>query len=699
MAIYGIYNKKTLEFLDAILKVEEFKEWTSEYVRFWGLGDEATSDGESCTVCTFQMSAKDDQKEMIKNVFSMVNQFAKRMPVSPVGLVMTWYLLSKKLLLSMEEAAAKLDPHSIFFHFNIGCCASVMKKSVRDVLRNIAWFKREHRNGNIMTGAEEKMLEAAYANETAGCYVEDPPMEPVVRKPRVPEEDESSPQGDDEEAEIAAEENGMLVDMYKARKAIKLKSLCSFIRAYIKDVTFGCKGETDVANKSECVYASPGDIGEAIRNRTMPVDSRYLVSRKWFEKNMGVYMSYGTYMSDELYPHGQLGVSVADYSGEREEALNEILNSKGNVERAISMMDSQNLYKKEKLRSVEDYITVGTGNKIASLFSMMEAGDCAVPQPSDFLTDDQRNEMVDNRQEETWTAILNRTERLVAVHSIAHGARGDSTFRACADIFPKCVWCDIGVIPEIRAGMLDLVNSARKKIKQVAMVHEAGMKKCDTLLFHRPFKRKRISKRIGYGGELVPGSRTNYQREKKGLISGRVVRGGIKSMSPKQVMVIFNQGFDRFDEDLLAQICACASKESDVFTYSYDAQMVSYDALQASFEESCAVKLPFMLEVMRYVALKIFSNNTKRAQAALFKHLIPSQSIQCCINLRAISVETDAYSTMNHTCLLPSAVQAIKTRALYDVKDIVQEVDGVNKRIRDHRLTYRVSSIGLKAGK
>lgn len=558
--VTSLFNTKTLEFLGDIFNGGgDDEDWLVEYIRYWSNDtDKKVFDGERCTLCALQISSSTSREAFLRNIYMLVNQFAKRLPLTTLGLVYTWYTLARKMGMSRDTAVTLLDPISIYFHFNVGCCASVIKKDVRDVLRNIAWFKRERRLGNVYTFVETKKVASAYM-ETDRC---DDADDVVV--------------DDDEVVDDAP------ADVGTSKQRVKV----TFLNTFVSDLTTTpntCVGTDPLVGERDCVYASFGDLETVMGNKTMPVDGRTLVSRNWFEENMGEYFPYEMYLSDDLYALGQLGVSVADYSCEREGKFKTIFTSKTNVERAVAMMDYKDLVKEEKPRSVEDYITSGKGDVIQSLFSFVTETEMkdtnVVVAVEECVSREEKERLIDAKIRERWDNILGKVARTANLFQrIIRVVENKGRLRECGDMFPQCLWCDLAVIPEVRVAMMELLHTARKRIMLVSTVRESGMKNCHSLIYHRMLPVKRLRSGRTFLDEELPGGRTRSRgasgvergpqsRNIKGMLSGARLLGGLKRMTPKQVMGIFNEGLNNYDTNLLGEIGKHVVTETDVLTY------------------------------------------------------------------------------------------------------------------------------------
>lgn len=472
---------------------------------------------------------------------SFINQLSNRLPISTTTLLIAWFLFSDNLRIDKDAAIKYLNPTSFYFHFIVGSCGTVMKhatitaKLLRAALINISWLKQNKKDEVV--------------------------------------EDEDD---DDDEG-----------------KKIKVEQLSDFIRQFTTDRVHGCKGKHDAYETSECVYANNGDLGHSLQTKSMPVDSRRLIARPWFERHLGSHFNYQTFMGPDLYARGQLGIMVADYTGEREQTIAGIFSSKTHVMKTFEKVEAKNLYSEKQPTSLDDLITGGTGRKVTSLFSLINK---TSGEDRTLMSNSRLNELIDKQQTALYQDIIKKTKTLLDITCLTGvDLTKEGDFSVCANMLSNCLWCNLIVIPEIRATFFDLVQTARKKIKQVANTSESGIKKCETLLFHRTkAPQKRVGGNIAYNKELKPGSRKAYSREQKGAISGRVVIGGIKKMTAKEILGLFNEGVHQYDNETVSEICNKTRDENEIYTYGFDALTINRDALFSCFDEWCLSKFPFL---------------------------------------------------------------------------------------------------------
>ena len=202
-------------------------------------------------------SEEEEEEEAILSRIGRMNEITQSIQHTRSGFWLAWLVASDFLDDAGDDDPLRLDPVSIAAHCLFGICGST----------TTAVSMRSFHEALACAGRIARRLTATPR----------PPLPPSKKNVEA-----------------------------KKRLAEEASRLDSFVRA----VCSTCVVKQHMSSVCEdCVYASNGNVSAALVERAMPLDSRLLVSRHWFDKTYGPQkFDYLTFVSPEVYVFGQSGV-------------------------------------------------------------------------------------------------------------------------------------------------------------------------------------------------------------------------------------------------------------------------------------------------------------------------------------------------------------------------------------------------------
>ena len=205
-----------------------------------------------------------------------------------------------------------------------------------------------------------------------------------------------------------------------------------------------------------CLFGNTGSVNKSIVSRNMPVDSRQLIDRKWYNDYIEPFMTFDQFCSNPtLYPTNQAGVisldetsgSVAHYRSMAQTLAQACVNKKEN-----------NLDSTGTSSSMRDAPDRGF-NSVRSFHSLMYAGSACDP-----ITSVQKEIP---RKQTNLTIVRNATENLAKLEKKIELLVSESDemtplmYLYLLYDSAQCTWCNMCVVPEIRATVNDMTHMAR----------------------------------------------------------------------------------------------------------------------------------------------------------------------------------------------------------------------------------------------
>lgn len=621
----------------------QYQEYLKQYITHWNAvtltvnrTKETTLKSVSinqCSICKFLL---DNYCERSQTCL-MVDSLIMRIPDTLIGTCLVWLIFSDQYgLLKNNDGEEKVkwaiqsfNPVDIYDHFRLRLCFKTNRqKFIKRAMEIGIWFR--HRNQEKTSLSTEMTLSD---NEGAGEQKDKP--EVTLSDNEEEEEDKPRPKriktGKKEKQKQSQEKHEQRNNKCKL-KDYMTRSVNALKLDHSDDND--CRGGMNVP----CIFGNTGNVTRSIASRMMPTDSRQLIGKKWYSDYLEPYIAYATYRSNPaLYRIHQAGVITFEEqctSSTHYRHMSNVLayvaknaNSMRERDENMEMTPVQSSSSSARPASPTNFTSIRSFHSLiyASLdmkkqTKQMRTGTTETretttsPSPSSQHYDD-------NNNYDSYSNIILQAQNFVSLEehimSLVNSVDNEmSPIRYLELLYKtsKCVWCNMSLIPEIRASLNDLTHMAR----------------------------------------IVTAMISATDNEPKSLSTAAAL--GHSSLSPKESTIqLINDGVFMFHSDVRPSIIQSfktifpSANNSDynrTHTYGFDCNIGVTMAAFAKAYEIWRTKYEFFDHV-----LQTCNMNYNEGMDSLFRHCIPSSNLLLCqLNTRCVAFETDIYAENKHLC-------------------------------------------------
>ena len=624
-----------------------------------------------------------------------------KFPVTAVSVLISWYLFKSELGINLTYAKHNLEPYSVFNHLMLHQCHD---KKIESEINDLYFF---HKHNYVKKSGRGSEQEADEDEDEAGEVSnidyfdeEDNNYDKILLSPRdrIYAKD---PESEDEFEIICQNKNKYTTnkecqtqtsfskrkrqreectDDYedddnnqsKRRKKKSDKKVTEGEMRYVSCVARisewfkrnktidKCKHSYDVTNslQVDCLYANSGDMSIAISTKSLPVDTRDLISRKSLDKN-GI--KYDEFVKDDtLYGAGQIGVKRFLLGGVDLTTV-PILDDEDEDEDESSDYDTTTT----STSIATSACTTFNNNDFMTMFAIEESNAEVITEEQREENEFQRNKVIDQEQFQVHHALMKVSNTIYKLHKMMCNVSNTGEFDKINMITGEtCLSCSLLIIYQFRVALFDLVNKARAHMLKVQINDPTQP---HHRIFDLPINRQRDPETGKFvQSELKP---FVYERDYKPTLKQIVdcVRRGVNMLGSKAVKIVSYR----------EETCENGEVDDNDYTYDFMGEEISescFDRAYMDWRES----FPF------------FPKLTEEEQKEMFNHLVPpsSSKIWCYTNPRLSSIETNIHKNTNQCCSLPVKVRLVELLCKVNKKPITVLKNGVVELTNRHGMKY-----------
>ncbi|AFU90082.1 hypothetical protein AbHV_ORF70 [Abalone herpesvirus Victoria/AUS/2009] len=645
----------------------EFMKDVQDYLAYWIRPEGRVKS--KCGVCDYMIDNKEQQTrlDLIK-----VCEFLTYLPKCIESVAVGWYIFKNELGLGVTEAVRSLPPSCVYKHLILGVCE---KRDIQQEMEHVLFFYENNyvkKSGDDLSGGDA-----------------DDDDEPSCKKLKNSDSAVLSDNEDNDDEEEGVVEKAMREDdeASKPKKVtltegeIRYTTLQASLAEWFKiQRENGCKMNYEMSNtlKVQCLYANCGEVSKCVSSKSLPVDTRDLVPRKWLERKGIDFEEYTR--GEEMYGAGQIGFRRTNLGGA---PLTSIPLSGTNVASGTSVGTKP--------------IESKGGSCFNTMFNI-EIVDPKRTPAGENMTLHEKNVKIDEEQNKAYVNLLRASNTLYKLHKLMCGLKDRGDYKIIHALGGEpCLSCAFMMEYRLRACMFSLTNEARAHMLKVKI---NSPRDSQEKIYNIPMKRRRDPHTGKFMTQDAPlDSGTLLRTEDYGMYNASF------TPSLKQKMDCITSGVDMLGEQAMKIVSSreeCFENTSngisqcgiDTNDYSYDfmGEQLNYTAFSRAFGE-WRHKFVFLPKTKNNEEEEVLKRN-------IFNHIMPLESphIWCYTNPRLCAVETNIHSTTCVRCQMPIKVRMAELLCKVNRRPVQTMKNGINQVTSFHGMKYELNMINLLMG-